>query len=78
MSDVPWNLPVPTAAKAWVSGIGSLVLSVLVPLSVVLVGDNTLADITQAQWVVIAVGALVAGGVVGGATYTVPNKARAS
>ena len=70
----PWNLPVTTPAKAWVSGIGSLVLSFLVPLSVVLVGDATIADITQAQWVVIIIGALVAGGVVGGATYTVPNK----
>jgi uncharacterized membrane protein len=70
----PWNLPVHTAAKAWVSGIGSLVLSILVPLSVVLVGDVTLVDITQAQWVVIVIGALVAGGVVGGTTYAVPNK----
>jgi formate/nitrite transporter FocA (FNT family) len=70
----PWNLPVTTSAKAWVSAVGSLVLSVLVPLSVVLVDEKTLADITQAQWVVIIIGALVAGGVVGGVTYSVPNK----
>jgi formate/nitrite transporter FocA (FNT family) len=70
----PWNLPVTTAAKAWVSAVGSLVLSFLVPLSVVLVDEKTLADITQAQWVVIIIGALVAGGVVGGVTYSVPNK----
>lgn len=69
-----WNLPVTKGTKAWIAGIGSAVMSFLVPLSVVLVNGRTIVDITQAEWVVIAIG-FVGGGIgIGGATWAATNR----
>lgn len=74
MADVRgWNLPLTKTTKAWVAGLCGAVLSLLTPLSVVLVDGATLGEVTQGQWISIAIGFIAGGAVTGGATYYVPN-----
>lgn len=63
-----------TAAKAVVGAVATAVLAFLTALSVVLTGDATIVDVTQAQWVTIAIAVLLSSGVTGGAVYQTTNK----
>lgn len=56
----------PEYAKAFVAAIGAGLLT----LAGILVGDMTLADLTQAQWLMVVIAVLG----VGGGTAVVPNK----
>lgn len=56
----------PVYAKAFVGAIGAGLLT----LAGILVGDMTLADLTQAQWLMVVIAVLGVGGTVG----VVPNK----
>ncbi|GLU88966.1 hypothetical protein Agsp01_12210 [Agromyces sp. NBRC 114283] len=66
-----------TSAKAWVSAIFAGLSAGLASLAVVLVGDMTLADLTQGQWLAVAIAVVSAFGGAFGLTYSVTNKAAA-
>lgn len=63
-----------TSAKAWVSAIFAGLSAGLASLAVVLVGDMTLADLTQGQWLAVAIAVVSAFGGGFGLTYSVTNK----
>lgn len=62
-----------TASKAWIGGIFAAISAGLSALAVVLVGDTTLADLTQAQWLAVIIATLSAGGGVFGFVYHTTN-----
>lgn len=63
-----------TSAKAWVSAITGALFAGLSSLAVVLIGDMTLADLTQGQWVGVAIAVVVSFGSSFGLTWAVTNK----
>lgn len=62
-----------TASKAWIGAIFATIAAGLSALAVVLVGDNTLADLTQGQWLAVITSALFAGGGVYGFVFHTSN-----
>lgn len=62
-----------TSAKAWVAAITGAVFAGLSSLIVVLVGDMTLNDLTQGQWVAIGVVVLSSFGSSFGFTWATSN-----
>ena len=62
-----------TSAKAWVAAIFAALSAGLASLAVSLVGDMTLTDLTQAQWVAVAISVVTAFGGAYGLTYSVTN-----
>lgn len=69
------NVAVPQTkpTKAIVGAVVGGVIAFLTALSVVLTGDITIAEVTQAQWVTIALGTLAGLGLTGGAVYQTTN-----
>ena len=63
-----------TSAKAWVAAIFAALSAGLSSIAIVLIGDMTLADLTQAQWVGIASAVLAAFGGGFGLTWATSNK----
>jgi hypothetical protein len=63
-----------TASKAWIAAIYSSVGSGLSALAIVLVGNTTLADLTQAQWLGIGIAVVTNFGASFGLVYHTSNK----
>lgn len=66
-----------TGTKAWVAAISTTLGAVLVALIGFVTGDETLADVTVAEWLYVSLAALGAGGITGAATYQVTNRPKA-
>lgn len=62
-----------TASKAWVGAIFAAISAGLASLATILVGDATLADITQGQWVAVAIAVVSAGAAAFGLVYHTSN-----
>jgi hypothetical protein len=67
-----------TSAKAWVSAIFAALSAGLASLAVVLVGDQTLSDLSQAQWLAVGIAAFTAFSGGFGFTWATSNKPAAS
>lgn len=67
-----------TASKAWVAAIWGALTGGLSSLAVVLVGNATLADLSQGQWLAIIVAAVAGFGGGFGLTYHTSNAPAAS
>jgi len=67
-----------TSAKAWVAAIYAALSAGLASLAVVLVGDTTLSELTQGQWLAIGIAALTAFGGAFGFTWATSNKPAAA
>lgn len=63
-----------TSAKAWVAAIYAAIGSGLSALAIVLVGDLTLSDLSQAQWLAIAIAVFTNFGAAFGLTWATSNK----
>ena len=63
-----------TSAKAWVAAIFSALSAGLTSLAVVLVGDMTLVDLSQAQWLAVGIAVITAFGGGFGLTWSVTNR----
>jgi uncharacterized membrane protein len=63
-----------TSAKAWVAAITGAIFAGLSSLIVVMVGDMTLNDLTQGQWIAIGVVVLSSFGSSFGFTWATSNK----
>lgn len=67
-----------TASKAWIAAIYAAVGSGLSALAIVLVGDTTLADLSQAQWLGVGIAVVTNFGASFGLVYHTSNKAAAT
>ena len=63
-----------TSAKAIVAAISAGLTAAIGALTVVLVGDMTLAELTQAQWLAVAGATFAAVVTAGGLTWSTSNK----
>jgi ABC-type transport system involved in multi-copper enzyme maturation permease subunit len=63
-----------TSAKAWVAAITGAAFAGLSSLLVVLVGDMTLSELTQGQWVAVGISVLSSFGASFGFTWAVSNR----
>lgn len=62
-----------TSAKAIIGGIISALLAGMASLATVLVGNDTLHNVTAGQWLAVAIAVLATGGSVFGSVYVVSN-----
>jgi hypothetical protein len=62
-----------TASKAWIASIWGAITGGLSSLAVVLVGNLTLGDLTQAQWLAVIIAAVSGGGGAWGLVYHTSN-----
>lgn len=63
-----------TSAKAWVAAIYASIGSALSGLTIVLIGDMTLSELSQAQWLAIGIAAFTNFGGAFGLTWATSNK----
>lgn len=63
-----------TSAKAWVAAIYAAIGSGLSSLAIVLIGDMTLSELSEAQWLAIGIAVFTNFGAAFGLTWATSNK----